>query len=69
MKFVKFGFPELSTGAKQSSQVCDLENRGFIQKIQKNICKFRIILFCGGQHSAGVDNIIADVDFIIADVD
>ena len=35
MKLVKFGFPELSTGGKKSSQVCDLENRGFGQTCQK----------------------------------
>ena len=56
MKLVKFGFPELSTGGKKSSQVCDLENRGFGQKILKNIRKSGFVLFCGGQNSAGVHN-------------
>ena len=37
MKLVKCGFPELSTGANKSSQVCDLENRGFGQTIQTKI--------------------------------
>ena len=56
MKLVKFGFPELSTGGKKSSQVCDLENRGFGQKFPKNTGKIWIFLFCGGQNSAGAHN-------------
>ena len=56
MKFVKFGFPELSTGGKKSSQVCDLENRDFGQQISENTGTIWIVLFCGGQNSAGVDN-------------
>ena len=56
MKLVKLGSAELSAGAKKSSQVCDLENRGFGQQFQKNTGKIQIVLFCGGQNSAGVDN-------------
>ena len=65
MKFVKIGSPELSTGAKKSSQVCDLENRGFGQTIQKKCRKKLIFLFCGGlRGSAGVENIACGVGFL-----
>ena len=53
-KLVKIRFPELSTGAKKSSQVCDLENRVFGETIQKKYRKnmdfyvLRGSTFCGG---------------------
>ena len=46
-------FPELSTGAKKSSQVCDLENRGFCLAIPTNTGKIDFSVLRG---SAGVEN-------------
>ena len=57
MKLVKIGSPELSTGAKKSSQVCDLENRGFGKKSEK-------IDFSVLRGSAGVENIACGVGFL-----
>ena len=57
--FVKFGFPELSTGAKKSSGSGDLENRGFGQTVPKNTRSKLIVSGLRGsavENSAGVDN-------------
>ena len=56
MELVKIGSLELSTGAKKSSQVCGLENRGFGQKFPTNIRKIWICLFSSGENSAGAHN-------------
>ena len=41
---------------QKSSQVCDLENRGFGNTFQQTTGKIQIFLFCGGQNSAGAHN-------------
>ena len=47
MELVKIGSPELSTGAKKSSQVCDPENRVFGKTFQKIQEKSRLVCFAG----------------------
>ena len=55
MKVAKIGFPELSSGAKNPLGRGTSKIVVFAKK-SKNARKIRIVLFCGGQNSAGVHN-------------